>query len=226
MKDVDKLWGAMHNFDLYECSDICSCSEMCGHRMSPPVFSIKAALYKTESAGFAVECRQYIEQGTRRRYELLRVTCLGTFVAEFVGELVARTEQTKRTQDYAYQIFSKGGVGADRHSMFSIMLLQRSELFVDPTRFGNIARFFNHSCLPNLVPIRYYKNHRNSMRPSIGFVAWRDLVPGDELTIDYGEAWWQDRIDNIDNFYCQCGFKFCYYPAPGKAQTTRYVVGH
>ncbi|KAH7696095.1 histone-lysine N-methyltransferaseH3 lysine-9 specific 3-like [Aphelenchoides avenae] len=189
VKGVSKLWDSMHAYDLYECSEICSCSEMCGHRMSPPVYSIKSALFKTEHAGFAVECLQYIEQGT--------------FVAEFVGEMVARDEQTNRTQEYAYQIFSKDS---------------RSELFVDPTRFGNIARFFNHSCFPNLVPIRYYKRHRNVARPSIGFVAWRDAVPGDELSIDYGQAWWEQRIQEQEGFFCRCSSKFCYYPAPGRLQ--------
>ena len=36
----------------------------------------------------------------------------------------------------------------------------------------------------------------------------RDIIPGDELTIDYGEDWWLRKIKAAQkegtNFYCCC----------------------
>jgi hypothetical protein len=45
---------------------------------------------------------------------------------------------------------------------------------------------YNHSAQPNLF-------HRSAGRLQIEFVALRDIAVGEELTHDYGAAYWQDR---------------------------------
>ncbi|TPX47714.1 histone-lysine N-methyltransferase [Synchytrium endobioticum] len=54
---------------------------------------------------------------------------------------------------------------------------------IDPTRSGNVARFANHSCDPNMlvVPVRV-----GSMRPHVCLFAARDIPPHEELTFSYG----------------------------------------
>jgi hypothetical protein len=173
--------------DLYECSEICKCKADCGNRMNRPAnnkFNLKVEVFKTEKAGWAVRSLQYIEKGT--------------FVAEFVGEMISKDETSRRQQEYAFHVNSR----------------TNAEYFIDPQHYGNISRFFNHSCFCNMKPIRFYSLHRNHHRPSIGFVAWRAIVPGDELTIDYGTEWWQEKIEADETFFCQCSAPFCCYPEP------------
>ncbi|XP_016057932.1 PREDICTED: histone-lysine N-methyltransferase SETMAR [Miniopterus natalensis] len=59
---------------------------------------------------------------------------------------------------------------------------QLMETFVDPTRVGNVGRFLNHSCEPNLlmVPVRV-----DSMVPRLALFAARDIAAGEELSYDY-----------------------------------------
>lgn len=59
------------------------------------------------------------------------------------------------------------------------------ETIVDPSRFGNIGRYINHSCNPNceLIPIRV-----DSLIPKIAIFAKKDILEGSELTFDYGDG--------------------------------------
>uniref|UniRef100_A0A915EAE6 SET domain-containing protein n=1 Tax=Ditylenchus dipsaci TaxID=166011 RepID=A0A915EAE6_9BILA len=145
----------------------------------------------TPKAGWAVRSRQFIE--------------CGTFIAEFVGEILSPKEAEIRRapEDYSYQVANE---------------ISKRGHYVDPTRYGNISRFFNHSCLENLLPMRFFSSHRDETRPSIGFVALKDILPGSELTIDYGMDWWRKKIETLDDFYCQCDWLFCSFPDPDKVQ--------
>ncbi|CAG4963394.1 unnamed protein product [Parnassius apollo] len=57
------------------------------------------------------------------------------------------------------------------------------QTFVDPTHFGNIGRYVNHSCDPNcyIVPVRI-----NSPIPKLAIFSLCDILPDQEITIDYG----------------------------------------
>ena len=60
----------------------------------------------------------------------------------------------------------------------------------DWSRAKHTSNFMNHSCQPNMV---YDENN--------SIVAARDIYPGEELTVDYGNF-----IVNIDqDFNCNCG---------------------
>jgi SET domain-containing protein len=51
--------------------------------------------------------------------------------------------------------------------------------------FG-FGMLYNHSSRPNL---EYVQSSANTMT----FLATRKIKPGDELTIDYGDHWWDER---------------------------------
>ncbi len=46
---------------------------------------------------------------------------------------------------------------------------------IDATFKANVARFFNHSCEPNLKPIKVVINDPHLSRYHIAFFAWRDI---------------------------------------------------
>jgi euchromatic histone-lysine N-methyltransferase len=62
------------------------------------------------------------------------------------------------------------------------MLFQDGETFcIDANRYANIARFINHSCLPNVVPVKVFADHQDLRFPHIALFASRDIPKGQEL---------------------------------------------
>ena len=66
--------------------------------------------------------------------------------------------------------------------------LQDGETFcIDANRYANLARFINHSCRPNVVPVKVFAEHQDLRFPHIALFACRDIKKGDELGFDYGK---------------------------------------
>lgn len=197
---IDMSKGAPEFFEdiLLECSpETCKgCRGKCAWRLTPERFDLRVELYKTPNAGWAVRSRQCIETGT--------------FIGEFVGEVVNPDMMEHRPVDYAYDL--------PLHNKF----YKGTNIFVDPHLYGNITRFFNHGCFENLAPFRYRSYHRDPERISLGFYAIRDIIPGEPMTIDYGIEWWRGKITEAkqkeEKFHCCCDWVYCINPAPGKPQ--------
>src|SRR5262249_34931847 len=66
---------------------------------------------------------------------------------------------------------------------------------IDASRGGNAFRYVNHSCSPNLF-IRVYGTR-------VEFYALRPIVPGEELTCDYGNTHHNGTLK------CRCGARSC-----------------
>lgn len=54
---------------------------------------------------------------------------------------------------------------------------------IDGSSRRNLGRYVNHSCRPNADAVL--------RRGSIVFVALRDIAPGEEITLDYGEEYFE-----------------------------------
>ena len=52
---------------------------------------------------------------------------------------------------------------------------------LDANNYGNIARFINHSCQPNLTPVKVFATHQDLRFPHIALFANRDIKKGEEL---------------------------------------------
>lgn len=93
---------------------------------------------------------------------------------------------------------------------------QIMETFVDPTFVGNVGRFLNHSCEPNLlmVPVRI-----DSMVPKLALFAARDICKEEELSYDYSGRYCnclpvkdQENLQPANKESkkpCYCGAKLC-----------------
>lgn len=64
--------------------------------------------------------------------------CRGSFIREYVGEVLGAKEFKHRVKQYA----------RDQHRHYYFMALNTDEI-IDATQKGNISRFINHSCDPN-----------------------------------------------------------------------------
>ena len=69
--------------------------------------------------------------------------------------------------------------------------------WTDAKKIGNVARFINHSCTPNLECVPYTNKHGY---PSARFRAIQNIKVGEKLTFDYGKGFSQ----GIFAFKCEC----------------------
>ena len=52
---------------------------------------------------------------------------------------------------------------------------------LDARKYGNVARFINHLCEPNLVPVKVFVEHQDLRFPRICFFSSRDVKAYEEL---------------------------------------------
>ncbi|KAM6292691.1 histone-lysine N-methyltransferase SETDB2 [Porphyrio hochstetteri] len=89
------------------------------------------------------------------------------------------------------------------------MLLKNAneDIYVlDATKEGNVGRFLNHSCCPNLFAQSVFVETHNRSFPWVAFFTNRHVKAGTELTWDYGyEAGSMPETE----ISCQCGVQKC-----------------
>ncbi|ODM87354.1 Histone-lysine N-methyltransferase eggless [Orchesella cincta] len=77
---------------------------------------------------------------------------------------------------------------------------------VNATFKGNVARFFNHSCDPNLFMQRVFHKTHDPRFPNLAFFTSSRVTAGSELTFNYGYVVGSDPANRID---CHCGTSHC-----------------
>lgn len=87
----------------------------------------------------------------------------GEIVIEFVGEVISQKVSEKREKNYV-----QSGIGS------SYLFTLHNGFVVDGTKKGNMSRFINHSCTPNVVS----KIRAVGGIPRIFFIALRDIETG------------------------------------------------
>ncbi|KAI3414204.1 hypothetical protein GPALN_011661 [Globodera pallida] len=122
----------------------------------------------------------------------------GRFVVEYVGEVIGEEEARRRI----------GTADAQEHNyLFTIREFIRGECrstFIDARHKGNISRFINHSCEPNLA-LQVVRLGRQC--PSLAMFASRDIQPGEELSYSYGFLAGSDAA--LSGKACLCGASAC-----------------
>lgn len=107
------------------------------------------------------------------------------------------------------------GVSYGDHSLRdanSLGSFEGNECFtIDAARVGNVGRFINHSCSPNLFPQSLLFDHDNKRMPHIMLFAMEDIPPLNELTYDYNyeKGGVCDANGNIKIKHCYCDSSDC-----------------
>nr|XP_055075624.1 histone-lysine N-methyltransferase EHMT2 isoform X2 [Misgurnus anguillicaudatus] len=166
---------------IFECNMACSCHRTCKNRVVQAGIKVRLQLYRTEKMGWGVRALQDIPQGS--------------FICEYVGELISDAEADVREDDsYLFDLDNKDG-----------------EVYcIDARYYGNISRFINHLCDPNIIPVRVFMLHQDLRFPRIAFFSSRDIYTGQELGFDYGDRFWDIKSKY---FTCQCGSEKCKHSA-------------
>ena len=163
-----------------ECNATTCPHEQCGNRQFGAMAKLSPAesplqLFKTLGKGWGVKSLKPIAEGD--------------LVVEYVGEVIDKPTWNAR----------KASLGRFEHMYF--MALNGNEI-VDASRRGNIARFVNHSCDPNMQVEKWYVNRQ----PRLGFFAKRDIGVGEELCYNYSVKWSGDPEHAQP---CHCGAANC-----------------
>lgn len=96
----------------------------------------------------------------------------GSFIVEYVGPLLTDAQVQKKGGKYLFALGKRWTI--------------------DGTSRKNIARYINHSCLPNCEPIQYAQR--------IKIKAKRNIKAGEELFYDYGKEYFDEFI----GLRCRC----------------------
>ena len=141
---------------MIECGSKCTLGDHCLNKRFQKCQSAKVEVFKTKKKGW----------GLRAAADLPA----GTFIMEYVGEVVRSKEFRSRVKKYTKQKV--------KHHYFMAL---RSDEIIDATCKGNLTRFINHSCEPNCETQKWTVN--GDLR--IGFFTIKNLQAGDEITFDY-----------------------------------------
>ncbi|CAD1473499.1 unnamed protein product [Heterotrigona itama] len=165
---------------LFECNPACDCNRItCNNRVVQYGLTQRFQLFRTKGKGWGLRTLRHIPKGS--------------YVCEYVGEIISDSEADHREDDsYLFDLDNRDG----------------ETYCIDARRYGNIARFINHSCAPNLLPVRVFVEHQDLHFPRIAFFANRDIEADEELGFDYGEKFW---IIKCKSFTCTCGAENCRY---------------
>ncbi|CAH0699359.1 unnamed protein product [Spodoptera exigua] len=180
---------------LFECNQTCRCNM---RRCSNSVVSRAAA------AGSVCVRVQVFRTGGARGWGLraLRAVPRGAPLALYRGELLPLPHADTRAADqYMFAL----DVKPDLLEQCS----DKTQLCVDAAQYGSAARFINHSCRPNLAPVRVFTDTRDLRLPTVALFAITDIQQDEELTFDYGDKFWSVKSKWMK---CECGSVDCRYP--------------
>ncbi|KAM3257031.1 hypothetical protein ACQJBY_049411 [Aegilops geniculata] len=188
---------------IYECGPSCRCPPTCHNRVSQHGPKVPLEIFKTGKTGWGVRSLSFIPSGS--------------FVCEYVGEVLQETE-AERTENDEY-LFDIGRDDDDdddddeeegSQSSKSEMTVEGLGYTIDAAKCGNVGRFINHSCTPNMHAQDVLWDHDDKRMPHVMLFAEKNIRPLQELTYDYNY--------NIGNVHkngkvkekkCFCGSSKC-----------------
>lgn len=183
-----------------ECGDECACAfkeGACNNRCIQRPVTLPLEVFATQHKGNGLRCKERIEKGR--------------FVIEYIGEVIGPEEVQRRASsstNYVLTVKEYFGLGSAEGEGCS------RNTYIDPSRRGNLARFINHSCSPNLrlVAIRI-----GTPLVHVGLFAKKDISPFEELTYDYGKSL---LAASLNGKPCYCASNNCRGFLPASATAT------
>jgi len=179
---------ATHKPLVMECNPSCRCSpELCMNRVLQQRSKVHLCIYHSlTKSGWGVKTLDFVQKGS--------------FICEYLGEVITDpqlAESIGKQYDLSGEsyLFDLDAYGVDDSVMFT----------VDPKRKGNVSKFINHSCEPNLVQISI-GTINSPLFHRVAFFAARNLFPNEELGFNYNYDMRKDRLRPIG---CNCGSVIC-----------------
>ncbi|KAK9059180.1 hypothetical protein SSX86_021799 [Deinandra increscens subsp. villosa] len=185
---------------VYECGPACRCSRSCYNRVTQHGMKIHLEIFKTESRGWGVRSLSSISSGS--------------FICEYIGELLEDREAEKLTgnDEYLFDIgqnYTDCSLNPD--TKLGETVKTTDGFTIDALKYGNVGRFINHSCSPNLYAQNVVYDEDDLRMPHIMLFAAENIPPLQELTYHYNYAVNEvlDAHGNIKVKSCYCGSPDC-----------------
>uniref|UniRef100_A0A2P2NY25 Uncharacterized protein n=1 Tax=Rhizophora mucronata TaxID=61149 RepID=A0A2P2NY25_RHIMU len=165
-----------HSSMIYECGSFCHCLPNCRNRVSQGGIRIRLEVFKTKDKGWGL-----------RSWDPIRA---GTFICEYAGEAINDPKLWELVGDNEDDhVFD----GTHIYRPLEVLLGNSGHvpnlpfpLIIDARKCGNVARFMNHSCSPNVFWLPVLRSHSKEFDLHILFHAIRHIPPMVELTYNYG----------------------------------------
>lgn len=157
---------------LIECGPTCQCPPTCKNRVSQGGLKVRLEVFKTKNRGWGL-----------RSWDPIRV---GGFICEYAGEVVEGEFGDENRNHYiftttrTYQL--PGLLPGESNAGPKIPF----PLTINAKDVGNVARFMNHSCSPNVLWQAVQRANSKECDLRIMFYAIKNIPPMTELTFDYG----------------------------------------
>lgn len=187
---------------VYECGPHCKCPPSCYNRVSQNGIKIQLEIFKTESRGWGVRSLTSIPSGT--------------FICEYAGELLEDKEAERRigNDEYLFDIghnYSDCSINPSGQKCTNSEQVEEVGHTIDAAEYGNVGRFINHSCSPNLYAQNVLYDYDDKKVPHIMLFAADNIPPLRELTYHYNYTVDQvhDSNGNIKVKQCFCGSAEC-----------------
>lgn len=192
----DKCKGHLISTFIKECWTKCGCHSQCGNRVVQRGIRCRLEVfYSGKAKGW----------GLRSTEELPR----GTFVCEYVGEILTNLELYERTMSASGNEKHTYPVTLDADWASEGLLEDEDALCLDATRYGNVARFMNHRCCDaNTIEIPVEIETPDHHYYHVAFFTTRKIEAKEELCWDYGIDF-SDINHPVKAFRCSCGSPFC-----------------
>ncbi|CAN6235954.1 unnamed protein product [Urochloa humidicola] len=191
---------------IYECGPSCRCPPTCHNRVSQHGIKIPLEIFKTGRTGWGVRSLSSISSGS--------------FICEYTGELLEDKEAEKTHNDE--YLFDIGNNYHDKElweGLKSVVGVQSSTsssktmegFTINAAECGNVGRFINHSCSPNLYAQNVLWDHDDMRMPHVMFFALENIPPLQELTYHYNYEVGQvhDKNGKEKVKHCYCGTSDC-----------------
>lgn len=195
------IWD--ENIPIYECNDKCTCDKNCRNRVTQTGSRIKLCIFKTsDGRGWGVRTLQSIVRGT--------------YIALYAGMIITSAEATRKNDQVRRYLFNldydQGDSGARSAAASGGRKSRKKtcDYVIDAYGQGNVTRFINHSCDPNLVVRCVWINCLDANFHRVCLFSKRDIEPFEELTFDYKYAVSdKDRGSFDGEIVCKCKSKNC-----------------
>ncbi|XP_031817309.1 histone-lysine N-methyltransferase SETDB2 [Sarcophilus harrisii] len=134
--------------------------------------------------------------------------CYGSEIKEYeLQEQVLQEEETRERQNQEILCDEESLSETQADVSESLQKFQEDSVYLlDATKEGNVGRFLNHSCNPNLFVQNVFVETHDRNFPWVAFFTKRHVKAGTELTWDYGYEAGSIPEKEIP---CQCGFHTC-----------------
>ncbi|TXG49032.1 hypothetical protein EZV62_024907 [Acer yangbiense] len=201
---------------VFECGPSCKCGPGCTNRTSQQGLKYQLEVFRTKDKGWALRSLDLIPSGAP--------VCEYTGVLRRTDELVNVYEN-----DFIFEIdcwHTMNEIGVREKRLCNVLVStsdlvgmtnneeeseREPEYCIDAGVYGNVARFINHSCEPNLFVQCVLSSHHDVRLARVVLFAADDIPPMQELTYDYGYE--LDSVvgpdGKIKKMPCICGTGDC-----------------